>query len=103
MTDAQLLTTARRLVRNYLARARENLGADLAPGATVVLPDQRLTVRSIGEIGWTAPRTLRVEASVRRPDGVELTLAYDLDVVRRAGRWLVRSLLSSPTHKEASP
>jgi len=104
VTSAGLLSVARRVVTNYLQGERENLVADLAPGASVVLPDERLQVRSIGEIGWTpAPRAVRVEVVARRRDGVGLTLAYDLDVVRRAGRWLVRDLLSNPIPKERLP
>jgi hypothetical protein len=104
VTDTRLIATSKRVVTNYVERARDNLAADIAPGASVVLPGRRVALRAIGDIGWVDERrTVRVEATVRTRDRVLMTLTYDLRVIRRAGRWLVNGISSTSTPKEPTP
>lgn len=105
LDDASLRRVARRALENYLAGERSNLLADLAPGAVQTLPMQRLKLTRVREATWALPErrvALAVEADA--PElGAALTLRYELDVVRRTGRWLVRSIHTNPTPTEASP
>lgn len=96
--DAELTAVARRALKNYLARDQADLSADLDNAAVVVLPDQEARMTTVDRLDWAIPRR-RVDATVRArfAGGVELTLRYDLPVVRRAGRWLVRAVNTNPT------
>jgi hypothetical protein len=88
---------AERALSNYLAGDRADLLADLDAGAVVSLPERRLTLREVREVTWAAPSrrlALTVDARSPAPDGLDLTLRYELEVARRAGRWLVRSVHS---------
>lgn len=99
--DDALVTVARRVVANYLGRARANLAADLTGSGTVVLPSAPLRLLSVEATEW-AQRPSRVAVTVhsRRQDGARLTLTYELVVVRRAGRWLVSGVQASSIPKE---
>lgn len=94
--DQALRAVAGRVVKNYLALERENLAADLAPGAVVSMPEQRLKVASIDGVTWSG-RRVAVALSAEGADGVRLSLRYELAVVRDAGRWLVRTVHVNPT------
>jgi hypothetical protein len=98
-----LEAVARRVMRNFLVGERADLLADLDAQAVVVLPSQRLSLRSVRSVTW-ARRSSRVavvvEAGAR--GGAVLTLRYELEVVRRAGRWLVRSIQSNSISEEVS-
>jgi Conjugative transposon protein TcpC len=97
--DEQLRTVATRAVTNYLAGARRNLLADLAPDAVVSLPALRLAVRSVDELTWVAPpRRAAVQVQAEDRAGARWTLRYELGLVRRE-RWYVRSLAVDPTHR----
>lgn len=100
--DDRLRVVSRRVVTNFLARARENLAADLTGGGVVVLPTEPLRVLSVEAVEW-ARRSSRVAVTVRARarDGVRLTLTYELRVVRRAGRWLVSGMPSMSSPKES--
>lgn len=97
LDDAALRAVAGRAVRNYLSHDREDLAADLATNAIVVLPEQRLRVRAVDAITWVRGRR-RVAVTVRAVDRsrVEMTLRYELAVTRSAGRWLVRAIHTNP-------
>lgn len=94
--DSALRAVAERAVRNYLARERRDLLADLAPDAVVSLPATPLALRSVQEITWAKPRTT-VAVLVEAEDGdrSQMTLRYELGVSRR-DRWYVRSLHVDP-------
>jgi hypothetical protein len=101
--DARLALVARRVVTNYLARARENLAADLTGGGVVVMPSAPLRVLSVESVAWVRrPSRVAVTVRARTRDGVRLTLTYGLSVVRRAGRWLVSGMPSMSSPKEDS-
>ena len=92
VSDEELLTVAERVLRNYLAGERQNLAADLAPGASVSIPAQRLEVDSVEEIFWAAGiDSGAVLATVIAVDegGASWTLTYELGVERLRGRVLV--------------
>jgi Conjugative transposon protein TcpC len=97
--DPALRAVAERAVRNYLAGRRDDLLADLAPGAVVSLPERPLHLRSTDAITWARPRRLvAVEVEAADPTDQRLTLRYELAVVRR-DRWYVRSIEVDPTSK----
>lgn len=92
---------ARRVVANYLERARANLAADLTGSGVVVLPAAPMQLLSVEATEWAQrPSRVAVTVHARRQDGARLTLTYELVVVRRAGRWLVSGVQSPPTPKE---
>jgi Conjugative transposon protein TcpC len=97
--DEQLRAVATRAVTNYLAGARRNLLADLAPDAVVSLPAMRLAVRSVNELTWVAPpRRAAVQVQAEDRAGARWTLRYELGLVQRE-RWYVRSLAVDSTHR----
>ena len=93
--DESLRAVAGRVVKNYLTRERDDLAADLAPGAVVSLPDLRLRVGSVDGVTWSG-RRVAVAVTARGRDGLRLALRYELVVVRRGGRWLVRTVHTNP-------
>jgi len=95
--DAQLRAVCERVVRNYLAADRQDLQADLAPGARVSLPALRLHLRSVEEVTWASPSRVAVSVDAARPGGALAALRYELAVSRPAGRWLVESVVVDPT------
>jgi hypothetical protein len=99
--DAQLESTARRALANYLGGRRDSLAADLSPGALVAVPDQPMRLLAIDETTWSPPGgQIAVITRVQGNGGIELTLRYLLDVVHRAGRWFVQSIESNqPTNE----
>ncbi len=89
---ADVAEVAERVIRNYLAGERQNLAADLATGASVSMPSQRLEVDSIEEIVWAdGPDSGAVLATVVAIDESRTTwtLTYELGVERASGRVLV--------------
>lgn len=96
--DRKLVAVARRALTNFLARDRTDLLADLDDEAVVVLPDQNARMLTVGRVEWLIPgRRVGADVRVRLNDRVELPLRYELAVVRRAGRWLVRAINTNPT------
>ncbi|MEK6328350.1 MAG: conjugal transfer protein [Actinomycetota bacterium] len=90
--DREVLIVAERVVRNYLARERADLAADLAPDAAVAIPPQRFVVESVEEVAWAAGADSgAVLATVTAGDeaGGLWTLTYELGVERRRGRVVV--------------
>ena len=100
--DPGLVEVATRAVRNYLARERTNLIADLAEDAVVALPDSPLEVGGIDAVTWVRrPTRVAVLLDAAAGDGTRMTLRYELEVVDSAGRWLIRSIGTNPSSKEA--
>lgn len=98
VADPQLVAVASRAMRNFLAGERANLQADLAPSAQVSLPRIRLEVTDVASVTRTgSPGWIGVLVDARAPRGVRLTLRYELQVVRLAGRWLVQTVDVDPT------
>ena len=99
--DDGLGATVRRALRHYLGGSRDELVADLLPGAHVVLPEPRLSLVAIDDLVWARPRRSVVAVVRARPDGGgELRLGYEVGVAREAGRWFVR-WIEDPTTREA--
>jgi hypothetical protein len=90
--DRDVLIVAERVVRNYLARERADLEADLAPDAAVAIPAERLEVESVDDVAWAAGTdsgAVLATVSARDDAGGRWTLTYELGVERRNGRVLV--------------
>jgi len=69
-----------------------------------VLPRRPLRVRSIREVTWAeAGRRVAVVVDTRADDGTEMTLRYELGLVRRHGRWLIRFIQTNPLSREDTP
>ncbi len=102
--DPALRAVATRVVTNYLAREREDLTADLAPGAVVSLADARMRVASVDGVTWADGRRGRIAVAVIATgrDGLRLALRYELGITRRAGRWLVQLVHTNPAAREAA-
>lgn len=101
--DAALKQVVQRVVRHYLAGDRSDLAADLVPGATPSPPATRWQTTSIDATTWARrPRRVAVLLEARSPDGLRLTLRYELAVVRRGGRWLVAAVFTDPKQQEQS-
>jgi hypothetical protein len=96
--DGRLRATCQRALRNYLARARDNLDADLTPDAVVALPGLDLSLHRVTALQWTPDRAsvlASVEASDQ--DGVAYQLRYELDVRRVDERWEIAAVQTDPT------
>lgn len=97
VTDAGLVAVTKRTLTNYLERDRADLTADLDDAAVVVLPDQDIELSAVDAVVWVTPhRRLTATVQARLEDGVDVTLRYELAVIRRAGRWLVRAIHMNP-------
>ena len=95
--DPMLQTVVVRALRNYLARAGSELDADLVVGARVSLPTTVLALQSLDSLDWSSEgRSVLAVVHVRDPRGAQYTLAYQLDVLSRAGRWEVSSIQMNP-------
>jgi conjugative transposon protein TcpC len=91
--DPALTTVVTRALRNYLGRAATDLAADLAPGARVSLPGAALTLDSLQGLGWsTGGRSVLALIQAHDERSAHYTLAYELNVASRAGRWEVSSI-----------
>jgi hypothetical protein len=95
--DATLVTVVKRAISNYLADAESELDADLLAGAHVSPPAAPLTMQTLNSLAW-APGGHSVVAVVRARDerGAQYTLAYELGVVLRAGRWEIDAIQMNP-------
>lgn len=95
VADGELRAVVARALGNYLEGEASNLRADLAPGAEVSLPDAPLGLRSVEEITEAGPGRVAALALAEERGGGQLTLRYELRVVRR-DRWYVRSIAINP-------
>jgi hypothetical protein len=97
--DQGLETVVSRALRNYLTGEAANLRADLTGEAVVSLPPEPLQVGEIESAYWLVPtHTVAVQVAVKDQEGAQLTLTYQVGVVRR-GRWYVDSIQVDPTLK----
>jgi Conjugative transposon protein TcpC len=102
--DRALQAVAGRALRHYLAGGRADLAADLAPRAQVALPRTALRLADVQATTWVSPgRRIAVVVLARAPSGMQLTLRYELEVVRLGDRWLVRSVQVNPLDREDRP
>ena len=93
-----LRATCQRALRNYLARAGDNLNADLTTDAAVALPGLSLSLHRLTDLQW-APDGASVLASLEASDGdgVDYALRYELDVRRVDRRWEIAAIQTDPT------
>jgi hypothetical protein len=97
IADPALIAVTQRALRNYLAGSREELDADLAPGARVALPGNALNLTSVQRLTWSADRrSVVVAVQAQDARGARYTLSYELDVHEIAGRWEVSALQMDP-------
>jgi hypothetical protein len=101
--DRELRRVARRAVRHFLADDRDALAADLATGAVVSTPSQRLRLQDVDAITRAGDRHVAVAVVARDTAGRRLPLRYELEVTRLGDRWLVRRIHTDPTTKEVTP
>ncbi len=95
--DAALVTVIRRAVRNYLADAESELDADLVAGAHVSLPGVPLTMQMLDSLAWSSEgRSVVAVVRARDERGARYTLAYELNVLSRAGRWEIADIQTNP-------
>ena len=96
--DGLLRATCRRALRNYLARAADNVNADLTADAVVALPGLALSLHRLTDLQWAPDRrsVFATVAAVDR-DGVSYELRYELDVRRVDARWEIAAIQTDPT------
>jgi hypothetical protein len=97
VSDSALITVVRRGLSNYLAGASAELAADLASGAQISVPAVPMQALSIVHPSWVpggGSVIVEVEASDR--SGARYQLDYELDVVRRQGRWEISAIQTDP-------
>jgi hypothetical protein len=98
VADGSLRATCQRALRNYLARAADNLDADLTPGAAVALPGLALSMRRLTALQWAADRrSVFATVDAVDGDGVTYELRYELDVRRVDARWEIAAIQTDPT------
>jgi hypothetical protein len=96
-----LKQVAERVVRHFVAGDRTDLVADLAPGVATSPPRTELRVVTVQSVTWVrSPGRVAAVVRARGRAGLNLTLRYELAVVRRDGRWLVTAIGANPTHEE---
>ena len=95
--ESSLAEVVERALRNYLDDAGSELAADLTESAEVSLPTLPLTLDGVQELKWL-PGGGSVFAVLAASDrrGARYTLAYELDVVRAAGRWEISAIQTNP-------
>jgi Conjugative transposon protein TcpC len=93
--DPTLRAVVVRALRNYLASAQEELAADLAPGAQVSPPQRGLSLEALQSLTWAPGGENAVvalivavgEGAAGAAGGARFTLAYEIGVLKAAGRW----------------
>ncbi len=99
--DDPMTTTVASFLRSLLTGAGE-VGRYMAPGSSVLpltpAPFESVTVDDIGIVrADRATSTIRVEVSAITTAEVEVSLAYELVMAERDGRWEVKTLSGAPT------
>jgi hypothetical protein len=95
--NVALSTVVERALRNYLAGSPDELAADLAFGAHVSLPPQRLALESVERITASDDgRSVLAVVRARDQRGVQYTLGYELDVAELQGRWEISAVQMDP-------
>ncbi len=94
----------RRVLDNYLRGEGDDVAADLASGASVAVPELRISPRPVDRVSWLAPgRQVAASLSARLGSGELVELRYELGVARSGGRWLVSHIHVDPLHQEVRP
>lgn len=97
LRDTALQTVLTRALRNYLAGSESELAADLSAGAQVSLPGLTLALESVDSLDWLTPgHSALVVVRARDGHGAQYTLAYELDVLAKGGRWEISAIQTSP-------
>lgn len=97
VSDSGLSTVVRRALSNYLASSAVELAADLMPGAQVSAPAVPMQLLSVVRQSWaTGGGSVIVEVEASDRSGAQYQLAYELDVVRRQGRWEIAAIQTDP-------
>ncbi len=95
--DLALTAVVERALGNYLAGASSELASDLSAAARVALPEQPLTLQRLQELKWSPDRgSVIAVAQAARADGAVFTVAYEMDVLRVAGRWEISAIQMDP-------
>jgi hypothetical protein len=94
LDDPALAAVLERALGNYVAASRENLAADLAPGARVQPVASGLSLRSVVRLAVEGAH--RVLATVVAADAVGngYTLGYEVSVTQVGGRWEITQIAS---------
>ncbi len=97
VSDPALRLVVRRALTNYLADSPSELASDLAEGATIAPPAFPLQLTSVTREAWAAGGGT-VSALVEAKDGLgaSYSLAYEVEVQRAQGRWLVSAIETDP-------
>jgi hypothetical protein len=95
--DPALAAVVQRALTNYLSDSASELAADLSPGARLSPPAAPLSLQGLEALKWS-PDGKSVIAVVQASgsDGVQYTLAYELDVARWGARWEVSAVQMDP-------
>jgi hypothetical protein len=90
---AEVVDVVTRAMRHLLAGRREDLAPDLAPDASVSVPASALELVDVVSATWVSDPSpdagsLSARVSAVDADGVELSLDFELDLVKTGqGRW----------------
>ena len=95
--DPSLAAVVRRALANYLSGSASELAADLGAGARVSLPTTPLTLDGVQSLKWSPGGSVIAVSDASDADGVQYTLAYEMDVVRAGARWEVTAIQMDPT------
>jgi Conjugative transposon protein TcpC len=87
LADPSLAAMLDRALRNYVSASQQNLAADLAPGAVVEPAGPGLELRSVARLAVAGPRTVLATVLVLDAEGDAYTLAYEVSLAQRGGRW----------------
>lgn len=89
----EVVDVVTRAMRHLLAGRREDLAPDLAPDASVSVPASPLELVDVVSATWVADPapdagSLQVRLTATDADGVELSMDFELDLVKTGqGRW----------------
>lgn len=94
--DAALKTVVERAMRNWLAHSTADLEADLSPDAQIALTDETYELDHLISLEDLNDGSVRSTVVVVARSGEQLTLAYDVNVEKRADRWTVSAIQVLP-------
>jgi hypothetical protein len=96
IADPGLAAVVTRGLTNYLADSRQNLAADLLPGAGIAPPSLRLSLQRILDLRREPDGSVLAIVVAQDPAGDAFTLSYVVAVTRAAGRWEIGAVESDP-------
>lgn len=94
--DDELVTVVERAMKNWFAHQTTDLDADLTPGAQIALPDATYELDRLAELVDAGDGSVRATVSVGSRYGEQLTLTYEINVEKRADRWLISAIQTLP-------